>query len=150
MSSATLTAARDEVIGLVYEAWKADPLTQDLTLVFQDAANDIPQTSDGDNNPSAWGRVAMLHTGGGQASLANHQGKRRYNRRGFVQVSIYTPRDTGLSMSDGIAMIVLNALEGVDTPSGVWFRHVRISEVGVDGAWYQLNVLADFNYDEVK
>ena len=148
--SATLSVARDEVIGLIYDAWMAAPLTQGLELLFQDVPGEPPVTQDANENPTAWGRVSMLHTGGGQASLANHQGRRRYNRRGFVAVSIFTPSGTGLSMSDDIAMIVLNALEGVSTQSGVWFRHARLSEVGASGAWYQMNVLADFNYDEVK
>lgn len=148
--TATIDVARDEVIGLIYEAWKADAITQDLPILFQDVAAEPPTTADGDGNPTAWARVVMLHTGGGQSSLANHQGRRRYTRRGFVSVSVFTPTSTGLSMSGSIAMILLNALEGVSTPSSVWFRNVRISEVGADGAWYQMNVLADFNYDEVK
>lgn len=147
----TFAQARDEVMQLVNDAWTNAALTRDLILEFADTpSTTAPNTADTGDGPPAWGRVGMFHTGGGQASLSNTMGRRRWERRGFVMISLFTPQGDGLSTSDEICKIVMDALEGATTPSGVWFRHARINEVGVDGAWHQANVLADFSYDEVK
>jgi hypothetical protein len=39
---------------------------------------------------------------------------------------------------------------GVVRERCVELRNVRLNEVGSDGHWYQINVVADFEYDEVK
>ena len=56
-----------------------------------------------------------------------------------------------MTLSDQLATIVKDAFEGVATsPGRVLFRNVRYNEVGQDGQWFQQNVLADFEYDEVR
>jgi hypothetical protein len=88
--------------------------------------------------------------GGNQASLANDGGRRRWERTGLVTVQIFVPAGEGLSEAYSLAKTVADAYEGTTTASGVWFRNVRVNEVGADGAWFQVNALIEFIYDEIK
>ena len=56
----------------------------------------------------------------------------------------------GVALAELLAVVARGAFEGVGTASGIWFRNARIHEAGVDGAWVQMNVLADFVYDEMR
>jgi hypothetical protein len=92
----------------------------------------------------------VQHTAGRQASLSGASGTKRWERSGFLIVQLFTPILQGQSSADSLVGIIRGAFEGYSTPSGVWFRNPRISEVGSDGTWYQTNILVDFLYDEVK
>jgi hypothetical protein len=66
-------------------------------------------------------------------------------------VQIFTFYGKGGSLSDDLATIAKNAFEGVTTsPGRVIFRDVRSQEIGQEGQWFQTNVLADFEYDEIR
>lgn len=138
--SATFEQARDEMLAVFKAAWD----TTGHYAAYPDRPEEKPKGAD------PWARVTVRHAVGEQGSLANHEGRRRWERRGTLFVQIFTPSGEGLSRSDTLAKIVVDALEGKSTPRGVWFRNTRINEVGPDGDWYQVNVLADFIYDEVK
>ncbi len=56
----------------------------------------------------------------------------------------------GLELAYSLAETVVSAFEGTTTERGVEFRNTRLNEIGPDGDWFQINVLADFTYDEVK
>lgn len=50
-----------------------------------------------------------------------------------------------------LAQCVSDAFEGIRTRNDIWFRNVRIREIGSSRkVWFQTNVLADFEYTEVK
>lgn len=102
------------------------------------------------NSPTPWARVAIRHNSGGQKSLANDRGKKRFTRTGFVVIQLFTNPNDGLVSNDEITAILLSAYEGKTTSGGVFFRNVRSQEVGQDGAWYQTNVFADFEYEQIK
>lgn len=113
--------------------------------------NSDEQPPDGTNPPPTWARVTVRHVTSGQAALSDQSGKRRYTRRGLVTIQLFVPfSEGGLASADTIASSLQGAFLGVSTPNGVWFRNVRTNEVGVDGPWFQMNVLADFQYDEVR
>jgi hypothetical protein len=42
----------------------------------------------------------------------------------------------------------MDVFQGKSTPGGVWFRDVRLLETDAEGHWSQVNVVADFTYDE--
>lgn len=105
-----------------------------------------------------WARWRCQHAAGNQASLANVIGKRRWNRAGNVIVQVFTPLNASELSAYDTAEIVVGAYEGKTTPSGVWFRNVRIQEVNkdIDGGltanvagWNQRNVYADFLYNQI-
>lgn len=142
--TATLTQARDEMLAAFRTAWLANSASDQLPVLYPDTADDPPDSG-------AWARVTVTHGAGGQATLAGDSGQRRYRHTGFVTVELYTPRGDGLVLSDQLVTITKQAFEGVTTsPGHVTFYRVRVREVGPDGQWFHQNVLADFEYDEVR
>lgn len=97
-----------------------------------------------------WLEVVIRHASGGQASLSDAAGKRKFARLGIVTVAIYFPlgQEGGLVKGKRLAQVARAAFEGKATASGVWFRNARIVEVGIDRAWYHFNVIAEFRYHE--
>ena len=67
-----------------------------------------------------------------------------------MNVQVFTPRGEGSARSDIIASTIQGAFEGVSTNGGAWFRNARVEEVGASGTWHQVNVLVDFEYEEIK
>ena len=142
--SATPTQARDEVLTKFKEAWEADATSADVPILYNDVAQDVPDSG-------SWARVTVRHLDGYQATLAGAVGVRRFRHEGVVTVQIFTPFSDGLVESDALAEIAKNAFEGeVTTPGRVIFRRVRLNEVGQTGQWFQVNVLANFEYDEIR
>ncbi len=147
------TQARDQIATLVKTATDAiaafgvNP-DESENVIWDDTRRDIPSE---ESPPATWARVTVRHLTSEQASLSDEAGVRRYTRRGQVTVQIFTPlKGDGLVAADSIASAIQGAFLGVSTPNGVWFRSVRTNEVGIDGSWFQTNVLAEFQYDEVR
>ena len=93
----------------------------------------------------------MQHTDGGQASLSCEHGKRRWRREGFVIVQCFAPLDAGgITLAQRMAESVRDAYQGQATPGGVWFRRATTQEAGPDSAWFQVNAVIQFTYDEVR
>lgn len=143
----TLAAAKNEMAAAFRDAWLADPLSADLPVLYLDVA-DKPPTS------GAWARFTVRHSLGGQATLAGDSGKRRYRHTGFVVVQVFVERHDRAGAEttmDALLSIAKAAFQGTrTTPGGVVFYRARVNEVGVSGVWLQNNVLADFEYDEVR
>jgi len=140
--SATPTQARDEILAKFHEVW--DVSASDVPVLYSDRAQDIPDTG-------SWARITVRHLTGEQATLSNGIGQRRFRHEGTVFVQIFTPFDDGMVRSDELVEIAKTAFEGeVTTPGRVIFRRVRINEIGQDGQWFQSNVLADFEYDQIR
>lgn len=142
--TATFEQAREDMFTLVRDA--ALTKVTDAQIEWPDKGFEKPKP------PAPWLRVALKHNPsvGGQASLAGDSGKRRYRRLGTLYVQVFTPVGEGLSANYQLCKIIADALEGVSTPRGVWFRNTRITEIGPTDDWQQINVMADFEYDEVK
>ena len=140
----TQTAARDEMLARVKAA--AESVTPTApTMVWEDVEGSLPRGITG-----AWVRARVQHTDGGQATLTNADGVRRYDRMGVLLVEVNTPSGQGLQLSDSISSTIRGAFEGYSTPGGVWFRNARVNEGRNDGIWFRMNVLIDFEYDEIK
>ena len=127
----TLTYAQafDEINIMLKEVW--DPTGHQL---FYEDVRDQKST-----DKSPWATVVVRHAAGQQDTLGG-RGNRSFLRLGVLIVPINTPSGSGLS----------EAYEGASSPNGVWFRNVRINELGRDGTFYQTNVLVDFEYHETK
>lgn len=142
---ATLTEARDQILDRLKQTVDAITAQDRPEVVYDDAPGSIPRTK-----TSKWCRATIRHAVSGQASLTNSQGVRKWVRSGTLSVQVFTPSGTGLGLSDRIASTIRGAYEGFATSGGVWFRNARVSEIGDDGTWYQVNVLVDFEYHEIK
>lgn len=135
----TFAQANDDILALLKTAW--DPTGHEM---FYD---DIREQRETDQSP--WAQVVVRHAAGQQDTLGGI-GNRSFLRLGVVIVTINTPSGSGLSTAYALAKVVADAYEGVSSPNGVWFRNVRINELGRDGAFYRTNVLIDFEYSEMK
>lgn len=106
--------------------------------------------------PIPWMRLRMVHETGFQATLTDDQGKQRYRRTGTFWAQTFAPLGSSLIVPEEGAMLIETALQkpnkvpGVLSEACVLLTNVRLNEVGSDGHWFQFNVVADFEYDEVK
>ncbi len=142
--TATLTQARDEMFKAFRDAWLADATSNLLPVLYPDTDAEPP-------TEGAWARVSIKHGPSRQATLSGESGQKRFRHTGFITVELYTPRGDGLVLNGQLSIIVKHAFEGVATsPGQVIFYRVRVNEVGPDGQWFHTNVLADFEYDEVR
>lgn len=141
---ATPTQARNEMLAAFRAVWLADPISASLPVLYPDTRHEPPAEG-------AWARISVQHGDGRQATLSNEEGKRRWRHTGILTVQIFTPRGYGLALNDKLSAIAKRAFEGVTTtPGRVVFYRVRMREIGQDGQWFNTNVLADFEYDEVR
>jgi len=136
--------ARDTVLGQFKTAWDADPESSLIPVYYWDQKRNRPAD---DLEPFV--RINMVHATGFQASLARDTGTIIYGREGIIQIQIFTPLGKGLTQADSLAKVAADAFEGQNN-GDIWFRNVRINEIGPDGDRFQTNVLIDFTYDEIK
>lgn len=147
----TVTTAKDTMYGILDAAWKASgSATENVLLLYADVIGDQP-SSGAVNEVDPYGLARIQHVGGGQATLSNGIGSKRYRRTGFISVQIYTSVGDGLTVADSYVQVVLDAFENAaNVAGGIWFRNARFNEVGRVGAMNLTNVLVDFEYDETK
>ncbi len=146
--SATFEEAIDIILAIFKTAWDAGA-TNPTLVDYQNVkpANNV--TLPPDTNLS-WARVTIQHQDGRQSSLSGALGVKRFDRDGLLTVQIFVPAGEGLSEAHTLSKIVADAYEGVAGNNGIWFRNVRVNEIGPDGDWFQTNILIDFTYDEIK
>jgi len=144
MPISSITDARNAIQTLFKTAWDAQTPPVPVVL-YADVRKEVPATSD------PWTRITVVHNTSTQVTLGQI-GNRRFRRFGLVSVEVYTPFGTGLTDNDRFVKVAIDAFEG-NTTGGedtVEFRNVRSNEIGSDGSWFQTNVIAEFEYDEVK
>jgi hypothetical protein len=138
-----------------------------MTLTYVDAVNDINKMmktawdttgydihwddvrTDRSLTNDSWAVFVIRHATGTQDNLGG-LGNRNFVRTGTAIASIFTPTGNGLSNSYLLAKVVADAYEGKSSDNGVWFRDVRIQEIGRESQFYHLNVFIDFEYNETK
>lgn len=135
----TFDEARDIILKVFKDAW-------DLTG-FPVTWTDVPGSAP--TSETVWARATIRHATGAQASLAGENGARRWARTGTVYIQVFAPVGDGSKAGYEAAQIVVNAFQA-SRHENVWFRDVRMNEVGTSGAFEQLNVLATFSYDDVR
>jgi hypothetical protein len=134
----TFNEARSLILGVFKDAW-------DITgypAVYSDVAAILPDANE------TWARAVLRHAEGGQASLGGEFGSKRWRRSGTLFVQIFSPIGDALVTGYNNAQIIVNAFQKSNHPE-IWFRDVRINEVGSDGAFQQINVLVTFFYDDI-
>ena len=141
----SLTHARDEICA------RSKTIADNLLLairpemVYDDILVSIPRNAD-----SRWARVSVRHDGGSQESLSGPEGSKMWGRTGSVIVQVFTPQNTGMVASNAISQAFRNGFQGYSSPGSIWFRDVRIEEIGNSGAFYQVNVIARFEYTQIQ
>lgn len=137
--TATFSEAYNDILTIFKDAWD----TTGYDTIYSNVTGDPPETQ------VPWARVNIQH-GFGDQTLGDASSKIRYTRTGLFFGQLFMPTGEGLPELYDLAKLIADAYEGKSTPNGVWFRNVRVNEVGPDGSWYQINVIAEFTYDEVK
>jgi hypothetical protein len=138
--TATFDQANNDILDFFKAAW--DP-TGHIAL-YENVKGAKPTAQ----NPYA--KLFVRHGPSNQASLSGALGTSRFERQGIITVQIFIPNGQGLSEGYTLGKVVADAFEGKATPLQVWFRNVKLNEVGPSGEWYQFNATMEFNYDEVK
>lgn len=142
--TSTVENAVDEMYSLIKSTW--DVNTPNCALIYDDAKAAFP------NNQQPWARVTVRHNGGGEIAIRRGNGEGRYNRTGTLYVNLFCQPGDGRRLLDPLVKLVLDTYEGKTTASGIWFTKARVTELGTapDPAYYQINVLVNFSYDEIK
>jgi len=138
---ATRSQARDQILALAKAVVTANSLTAFWDKVGGDPPDDEPAKS--------WARINLRHGPRVQGNLAGSGATRRYTSVGLLTIQVMVPSDASIGTDDSLASQFVAAYSGKTTTGGVWFRNVRGVDVGVDGAWNQTNVYAEFEYDEI-
>jgi hypothetical protein len=144
--------ARDYILDRFRAVWIAGtPAVNSNVVPEVEYQNVDPKESSLADGNKAWARITVRHASGEQRSLGE-PGSRVFTRHGVVTVQVFVPSGKqGLGLVDRLGNVALSAFEGEETSAGnVWFRNAAYREAGVDNAWFQSNVTAEFEYDTVK
>ncbi len=134
----TQMSAVDEMLTLVKTTWDAQ--TAGAPLYYDNMDAERP------DNPSTFGRAIVRHFDGRQISLGDQSLKRRF---GSLFVQIFMPQGGGQYEIRNLSDQMMFALEDANL-SVTRLKNVQINELGTDGTYFQVNVVADFSYDRVS
>ncbi len=143
--SATLTQAYDDILGTFKTAWD---LVSTLPVLYPNRPGEAPTGDDSNDNPEGYAKLSITHNEGFQATLSDASAGKRWRSTGLVIAEIYYPSGTGTGYTT-LVTSVIEAFRGVTTVNGVIFRRVAPSEIGLRGNYFQNNVIAAFEYDEI-
>ena len=129
--------ARDEMLAIFKSVWD----TAGYVAEWPDLPFTIPTSG-------PWARITVKHGTGGQASLSDENGQRRWNRNGTLFIQIFTEVGNGDVTALGLVQSVMDAYQSAK--GTVWYRNIRFQEIGTDGSFEQTNVLVDFQYDDIQ
>lgn len=137
----SITTARDEMFGLLTDAWLANPTSSGVPLYYQANKKNRPSS-----DVSGFAIAQVIHDTGGSSAIGN----RKFNREGIFRILVFTPAGTGLTLNDNLVMIIEAAIIGKRTPSGVWFGEMSSTEVGNEMDMFVTEVRVRFKYNELK
>lgn len=135
----TPSQANDIMCGCVNAYAKAEG----LLITFTDVDGDIG------NGQVTWLRVNVKHATGGQSSLSDQNGKRRFRSTGTLTIQVFAPAGTGKGDSYLVSEGVLSAISALRDPD-LSLTEIHLVDIGQDGSYYNVNVMATFSYDEVR
>lgn len=71
---------------------------------------------------------------------------------GFITLQIFAPMNSVESYAKGelLAELGQGMFMATETGGSIWFRNPRIRENDNDGTWYRWNVIADYQFSQVK
>ena len=132
--------ARDAIYQPLMDAWVAQSLDTSL-IYFPDRPGETPASV------PIWARATLRHDDGRQASLTGAiNGLKRLRSTGVLTIQVFCPVGQGSNPAYDAAEVIRDAYFKAQHPK-VWFRRVRLIEIGSRGAYDQINVLANFTYD---
>lgn len=153
----SITSFRKEMFRLFTDAmnidWSVPAAGFQSPLTMVEPVRHYEGRSYGAKDPQkSYAEIYMRSALGSQASLANHNGIRRWEDAGTLWIMCFgsDSKGEGLEISELLATIAAEVYQGKATENYAWFRNVRKVNVGSSGGWYHINVLIDYEYDEVR
>jgi hypothetical protein len=75
-----------------------------------------------------------------------------YDNMGFITLQIFAPMNSPDSYAKGelLAQLGQGIFMASEVGGAIWFRNPRIRELDNDGTWYRWNVIADYQFSQVK
>jgi len=104
-------------------------------------------------NPlQAWVRVTIAPVMTQQVALADANGKRRDETSGIVTVQVFTPmsQQDGWLLAKRLGVLARKPFLRRSLSGKIWFRRARIIPLNPDGEFHRLNVIAEYEYDELN
>lgn len=107
----------------------------------EDDNNAIPDTD-------TWVRFNIKHFDGAQITMGAPTSN-RFEQKGTIIIQIFQKEGNFGLDAQAKASAVLDLYQGADS-GGIHYYNARVREVGNDdNGWYQINVLADFRYEQL-
>ena len=145
-----VTQGRDAIYSQIKTTLDGDLISAPIKVLYWDIGQDVPKTQDALTEAADPYIVAhVAFNGGGQATFADQNGQAKFDRRGIVTLQIHAPFGTGQVLNDQLLEICLSAFEGKHA-NGVWFRNVRPVDIGQRGQYFRSNVVAEFEFDQLR
>lgn len=135
-----MTATIPDIEEAIYARFKAS-VPGSITYTFDNEAFITPETD-------PWVRFSIRPTSSTQETLGQPT-NREFLRRGIVVMQLFTLAGSGVQLSNTLAEALRTIFEGVSF-SDIRFTDCNARKIGTDGKWYQVNVEADFDYNQQK
>lgn len=114
-------------------------------VVYQGVESTVVMPTD-----KIWMRVSQQTIIEEQATLSGNDLKRRYTSEGLSYIQMFIPKTTGVyTNGTKIAEYIKKAFRGKQTANCITFRNVRIQELAPEEAWFRLNVVSEYQYDQI-
>lgn len=142
----------DEVNALFLSAWNAGSAA--IVGYIPEIRWQGVQYRDLPDGSKFWARLHKETVIEEQASLSTCEGlpgQKKYTASGLVFVQLFCPKSEtrAFDLGQKLAKLTRNAFRGKSTPGKIWFRNVRINEIGPEQLYERFNVVTEFEYDEL-
>jgi|SRR5688572_14082970 len=144
--------ARDEMFALFKAAWDAN--TTAIAGYVPEVRWQGKELTTKPDRSKYWARVSLQSVLEQQATLSNcviEPGKKKYESAGLIFVQVFAPKAiaTAYDTLQKLAIVARDAYRGKTTPGNVWFRNVRINTLEPEELFYRLNVVGEYEFDEI-
>lgn len=103
----------------------------------------------------SWLRSTLQHIDSDQTTLSTNVGKpgqKRYTSYGlmYVQFLLSKADDESAMNGDALAVLIQKEFRDKQSQNAIVYRNIRILELPSENQYHRLNVVAEFEYDEVN
>lgn len=155
--SATPQQARKEIFALIDTTWKAKAPAIVAPLALPEMRWQGIEKGALPGSTKYWARSStQLATTRQSAHIMRPddpgQSPVEFATSGVIFIQVFAPMSEHGSYAKGelLAALAQCMFMAAETASGVWFRNPRINELVPDGTWYRWNVMADYQFNQVK
>lgn len=152
MTVANFSEAKDEMLSLLKAAWDSE--SGAVVGYIPEIRYEAVEKADQIDRSKYWIYATIQAVDEEQATLSDCVGvpfQKRYNAAGLVFIQLFAPKsdEEGEAKLEQLAAIAKKAFRGKTTVGSIWFRNVRIKSVDPEALFYRLNVVAEYEYDEI-